>query len=176
MKQSVTVFGWSTIIFSSVLVVSQLSNLLISNSIGEINGLLAGYPGLKTGFLDTMTKMFEYNRIWSIYSVFYFFGTLIGGIQFVRLREIGRRILLMASWVGIINACIDTTMSYIFWKDMETTMSSIVGGMGMSLQQLNPLGLGAIIVGFFVWVIPSIGIIVYLRRPSLRTQMIQEPR
>jgi hypothetical protein len=54
-------------------------------------------------------------------------------------------------------------------------MNSAVGGMGMgmSLQQLNPLGLGAIIVGFFIWIIPSVGIAVYLRRPSLRALMIR---
>ena len=171
MRRSVYFCGLSTIIVSVILIFSQLVNLAITNSMGQITGSLGGYPGLKSGILDSMADMFEYNRIWSFYSIVYFVGTLIGGIQFVRFRESGRRILEIACWVGMLNACVDTTASYMFWKEMETAMSVVVGGMGGALSQMNPLGLGAIIVGFFIWVIPSIGIIMYLRRPMLRALM-----
>jgi hypothetical protein len=123
-----------------------------------------------------MEDMFEYNRIWSIYSISYFLVTLIGGIQFVRFQESGRRILELACWVGMLNACVDTTASYMFWKDMETAMRAVVGGMELALSQVNPIGLGAIIVGFFIWVIPSMGIIVYLRRPLLRALMVSQKK
>jgi hypothetical protein len=174
MRRSVYFFGLSTIIVSVILIFSQFVNLAITNSMGQITGSLGGYPGLKSGILGTMTDMFEYNRIWSIYSIFYFLATLIGGIQFIRFQESGRRILEIACWVGMLNACVDTTASYMFWKEMETAMSAIVGGMGAALSQMNPIGLGAIIVGFFIWVIPSIGIIIYVRKPSLRAQMVSK--
>ena len=171
MKRSVYIFGWATIVVSVVLAFSQLLNLAITNSMDQIAGLFGGYPGLRNGILSSLKDLFEYNRIWSIYSILYFLVTLFGGIQFVRLKEIGRRVLEIASWVGIVNACIDTTVSYLFWNDMEAAMRMTEGSIGLSLQQLNPLGFGAIVVGFFVWVIPSIGIIVYLRRPSLKSLM-----
>lgn len=171
MKRSVYIFGWSTIIVSVILILSQLLSLAISNSIDQISGLLGGYPGLKTGVVGPMMDMFAYNRVWSIYSIGYFLVTLIGGILFVRLRESGRRILEIACWVGILNACVDSAVTYSFWKDMETAMTTMVGDMGMALNQLNPLGIGTIVAGFFIWVIPSIGIIIYLRRPSLRALM-----
>jgi hypothetical protein len=175
MKRSVAVFGWSTIIVSVLLVFSQFLSLVMTDSINQMAGLLNGYPGFKADSFSAMTDLFEYNRIWSLYSICYFLVTLVGGIQFVRFRETGRLILEVACWVGMLNACIDTTASYFFWKSMEAAMNSAVGGMGMgmSLQQLNPLGLGAIIVGFFIWIIPSVGIAVYLRRPSLRALMIR---
>jgi hypothetical protein len=176
MKRSVNIFGWSTIIVSLILIVTQLMSLAIANSVDQLTGLLGGYPGFKTGVLGTMTDMFEYNRIWSIYSIFYFLCTLVGGILFVRLREIGRKILEIACWVGLLNACVDTTISYLFWKEMEAAMHAFVGSMGMSLSQMNPLGIGAIALGFLIWVIPSIGIIVYLRKPSLRALMISANR
>ncbi len=174
MKRSVNIFGWSTICISVILIASQFLSLVIANSVDQVAGLLEGYPGLKTGILGAMMDMFEYNRIWSIYSICYFLGTLIGGIQFVRFRESGRRILEIACWIGLLNACVDTAMSFNFWKEMENVMGTVVGGMGLPLNQLNPLGIGAIVVGFFIWVIPSLGIIFYLRRPSLRVLMIQK--
>jgi hypothetical protein len=150
MKRSVTIFGWSTIIVSVILIFTQLLSLVMTNSINEIAGLLNGYPGFKSDSLSSMMDMFEYNRIWSVYSIVYFLVTLAGGILFVRFREMGRKILEIACWVGMLNACVDTTVSYTFWKEMESAMNAVVGGMGVGLplQQINPLGLGAIIVGF----------------------------
>jgi hypothetical protein len=171
LKRSVNIFGWSTIIVSVILIVSQLLSLATADSVDQVTGFLGGYPGIKTGILGPMMDMFEYNRIWSIYSICYFLCTLVGGILFVRLREIGRKILEIACWVGLLNACVDTTTSYLFWKEMEASMHAFVGGLGMSLSQMNPLGIGAIVLGFFIWVIPSIGIIVYLQKPSLRNVM-----
>ena len=171
MERSVQIFGWSTIVVSVILMFSQLLNLAITDSVNQLSQLVGAYPGFKSGVMGPMMDMFEYNRIWSIYSIVYFIVTLVGGILFVRFKEVGRKILEVACWVGILNAFIDTAISYSFWKQMEAAVTATVGGMGMSLDQLNPLGLGAIIVGFFIWVIPSSGIIIYLRRPSLRALM-----
>lgn len=172
MKQSVSIFGWSTIFVSFLLILSQLLNLMISGSMDQVAALLGGYPGLRTTALGPVMDMFAYNRIWSIYSIFYFLVTFAGGIQFIRFRESGRKILEIASWIGLVNACVDTTVSYNFWKRMETSLSGLAGGTGISVDQMSPLGLGAIIAGFFLWIIPSIGIIIYLRRPLLKSLMV----
>jgi len=171
MKRSVLFFGWSTIIVSVILIFSQIIGLAITSSVDQITGLLGDYPGVKIGILDPMKDMFAYDRIWSYYSICYFLVTLGAAIQFVRLREIGRRILEIACWVGMLNACVDTIVSYGFWKQMEALMGTLSGGVGLPLNQLNPLGLGSIIVGFFLWIIPSVGILVFLRRPALRAFM-----
>jgi hypothetical protein len=43
--------------------------------------------------------------------------------------------------------------------------------MGMSLGYINPLGMITIILGFFLWIIPSIGMILYLRSPKIKANM-----
>ncbi len=123
--------------------------------------------------MDSMSDLFEYNRIWSMYTIVYFIATMVGAILFVQYREMGRRILEIVCWVGILNACVDSVASYLLWKNMESMMSGLVGGIGMSLGQLNPLGLGAIVGGFLLWVIPSIAILRYLRKPDLKALMKQ---
>ncbi len=172
MKQSVLVFGWATIIASAILILSQVLNLAITGSVDQVAGLFGGYSGLKSTTLGPVMDMLTYNRIWSMYSVVYFACTFAGGIQFVRFHESGRKILEIACWIGFLNACVDTTMSYIFWKSMESAMDAVAGGLGLTVGQLGPFGLGAIVVGFFIWVIPSIGIIIYLRRPSVKALMV----
>ena len=171
MKLSAYIFGWSTIVISFLLIISELVNLALNASVDQVTGLLGGYAGLKASGLGPLMELFTYNRIWSIYSIAYFLVTLGGGIQFIRLRESGRKTLEVASWVGLLNACIETCMTYMFWSRMEASMSATAGGSGLTLVEMNPLGLGTIILGFFLWVIPSGGIIVYLRRSSLRALM-----
>jgi hypothetical protein len=176
MNRSVYFFGWSTIIVSAILILSQGLSLEISSSADQITGLLGNYPGTKNGILGPMADMVAYNRIWSIYSIVYFICTLVGGVLFVRLREIGRKILEVACWIGILNACVDTTVSYVFWKDMESAMIGLTGGMGLTINQVNPLGLGAILLGFLVWTVPSMFIVRYLRKASVRSQMLLDSR
>ncbi|HET9130953.1 MAG TPA: hypothetical protein VFO86_08400 [Terriglobia bacterium] len=172
MKRSVTIFGWSTIVVSVILILSQLLSLAISNTIDQFTGLLGNYPGFKSDSLGPLLDMFEYNRIWSVYSIVYFLATFAGAILFVRFKETGRRILEITCWVGMLNACVDTVMTWSYWKAMENSMHTLVGGMAGSMIQMDSLGLGTIIFGFLIWVIPSIGILVYLRRPSLKALMV----
>jgi hypothetical protein len=80
-------------------------------------------------------------------------------------------LLEIACWVGIVNACIDTCISYMLMKQMQKAVSAVIGTMGVSLGNLNPLGIAAIILGFFLWIIPTIVLIVYLRKPELKAFM-----
>ncbi len=166
--RSVKLLGWSTIVVSVIVICSELFGLVLAQSLDQFSRMLNAFPQFKTG---PMSDLLDYNRIWSIYSIFYFMATLVGAAMFVGYRETGRRILEVAAWVGILNACIDSIMSYTYWRAMESSLSGLTGMAGMPIAQLNPIGLGAIILGFFLWVIPSVGFIVYLRRPSLRALM-----
>jgi hypothetical protein len=79
--------------------------------------------------------------------------------------------LEIAGWVGLLNACVDTLLSYSIWKNMQAMMSAVSGLMGMRGGDLNPLGLVTILAGFFFWIVPAIGMIVYLRKPKLTELM-----
>jgi hypothetical protein len=128
------------------------------------------FPQAKSG-MDTLTAIFQYSRVWSVYTILYFLFVFIGSIQFIRFHAVGRIILEIACWVGMLNACIDTFLSYILWKNMQSALSAVTGTMGMGLGNLNPLGMATIILGFFLWIIPTIGMIVYLRKPGLKALM-----
>jgi hypothetical protein len=169
MSRSVRIIGWSTALFSVVIILSDVTNLL-TNPMEQVNMVFEMFPQAKGG-TDAITEMFQYSRIWSVYSILYFLYVFVGSIQFIRFKAIGRTILEIACWVGIMNACIDSLISYMLWKQMKAMLSTVTGLMGMGLENLNPLGMATIIFGFFLWIIPTIGMIVYLRKPALKALM-----
>ncbi|MEK6755294.1 MAG: hypothetical protein AABZ02_03985, partial [Bacteroidota bacterium] len=106
---------------------------------------------------------------WTAYGIVYFLFVLVAGIQFLRMRAWGRSALETACWVGLLNAVIDTLLSYMIWQNMQETMSMVLKGLGGGqYAYLNPLGYIAIVAGFFLWVVPCGGMIVFLRRPKVR--------
>ena len=169
MPRSISVVGWSTILFSIIIILTEFFSLL-SNPMEQLNVLFSTFPQARNG-MESFTELFQYNLLWSIYTILYFFVVLVGAIQFVRLRAIGQTILEIACWIGMVNACVDSLLSYILWKNMQAALSSVMVTMGISLGYINPLGMITIILGFFLWVIPSIGMILYLRSPHLKALM-----
>lgn len=171
MPRSISVIGWSTILFSIILILTEFFSLL-SNPMEQLNVLFSTFPQARNS-MESVTELFQYNRIWSIYSILYFLVVLSGAIQFIRFHAIGRTILEIACWVGMVNACADSLLSYILWKNMQAALANVMGTMGMSLGYINPLGIITIIIGFFFWIIPSIGMIFYLRNPKIKAIMEQ---
>jgi hypothetical protein len=169
MSRSVRMIGWSTALFSIMIILSEFSNLL-TDPMEQFNMVFQMFPKAKSG-MDAMTDIFQYSRIWSVYTILYFLFVFAGSIQFIRFTAIGRLILEIACWVGIGNACIDASLSYMLWKQMQAALSNVTGMMGMGLGNLNPLGMFTIISGFFLWIIPTIGMIIYLRKPALKALM-----
>jgi hypothetical protein len=169
MSRYVRIIGWSTALFSIIIILSDFSNLL-SNPMEQLQMVFDMLPQTRSG-TNAFADMFQYNRIWSVYSIVYFSFVLFGSIQFIRFQAIGRMVFEIACWIGIVNACIDTCMSYMLMKQMQKTLSVVIGTMGVSLGNLNPLGIAAIILGFFLWIIPTIVLIVYLRKPELKALM-----
>jgi hypothetical protein len=169
MSRSIRIIGWSTALFSIIIILSEISNLL-TDPMEQFNMVFNMFPQAKSG-MDAMTDIFQYSRIWSVYTILYFWFVFFGSIQFIRFQEVGRMVLEIACWIGMLNACIDSFLSYILWKNMQTALSAVTGTMGMGLGNLNPLGITTIILGFFLWIIPTIGMIVYLRKPGLKALM-----
>jgi hypothetical protein len=169
MPRSISVVGWSTILFSTIIILTEFFSLF-SNPMVQLNVLFSTFPQAQNG-MESVTELFQFNRMWSIYTIFYFSVVLAGAIRFVHFHEIGRTILEIACWIGMVNACVDTLLSYIFWKNMQAALSTVMGTMGMSLGYINPLGMITIILGFFLWIIPSIGMILYLRSPKIKANM-----
>jgi hypothetical protein len=169
MPRSISVIGWSTVLISIIMILTEFISLL-SNPLEQFNVLINTFPQVRNG-MESMTQMIQYNRIWSIYTIMYFIFIFVGAIQFIRCQSIGRTILEIACWIGMINACVDSLLSYILWENMQAALSSVMGTMGMSLGYINPLGMITIILGFFLWIIPSIGMILYLRSPKIKANM-----
>jgi hypothetical protein len=169
MSRSIRIIGWSTALFSIIIILSEVSNLS-TDPMEQLNIVFNIFPHAKSG-MEAMADMFLYNRIWSVYTILYFTFVFIGSIQFIRCQAIGRMILEIACWIGIVNAFIDSFLSYMLLKQMQAALSSVTGTMGMGLGSLNSLGKVTIILGFFLWIIPTIGMIVYLQKPALKELM-----
>ena len=169
MSRSIRIIGWSTALFSIVIILSEFSNLL-TDPMEQLNMVFNMFPQAKSG-MESVIETMQYSRIWSVYTILYFCFVFFGSIKFIRFQVVGRMILEVACWVGMVNACIDSFLSYMLWKNMQTALSSVTGIMGMGLGNLNPLGMATIILGFFLWIIPTIGMIVYLRKPGLKALM-----
>ncbi len=169
MPRSIYIIGWSTILFSILMIFTEIFSLL-SNPMEQLNAIFATFPQARKG-MESITELFQYSLPWSIYTILYFAAVLGGAIQFVRLRALGRTILEFACWVGMVNACIDTLLSYIMWKKMQAALSVVMGTMRINLDQINPWGTITIIISFFLWIIPSIGMILYLQNPKIKAAM-----
>jgi len=169
MPRSISVIGWSAVLISITMIFTEFISLL-SNPIEQLNVLIGTFPQVRNS-MESMTQMIQYNRIWSIYTILYFTFIFVGAIQFIRCHSIGRTILEVACWFGMMNACINCFLSYIIWNNMQSTLSPVMQTIGMSLGYINPLGMITIILGFFLWIIPSIGMILYLRSPKIKAIM-----
>jgi hypothetical protein len=169
MSRSVRIIGWSSILFSVIIILSEVSNIF-TNPMEQLNIVFNMIPQAKSS-MDIMTDMFQYSHIWSVYMILYFSFVFVGSTLFIRFQATGRMILEIACWVGMMNACIDSFLSFVLWKNMHAALSSVTGTMGMNLGDLYPISIITIILGFFSWIIPTIGMIVYLRKPALKALM-----
>lgn len=166
---SIPVIGWSTVMASVIMIAVDAMSLISFNTLDSFNldsSLLNQY--VPQGVKKVM-DLYSYSRIWTCYGILYFGFALVAGVQFVRLRAWGRKALEIACWAGIFNALADTTLSFVIWKNMQDTLSMVMRGAGGSQYSfVSPLGFVTIVLGFFLWIIPSVGMVVYLRRPVIR--------
>jgi hypothetical protein len=166
---SIPVIGWSTIMASVIMIVVDAISLFSFNTLDSFNldaSLVSQY--VPQGMKKVM-DLYSYSRVWTWYGIMFFGFTLVAGVQFVRLRAWGRKALETVCWVGMFNALVDTALSFFIWKNMQDTLSMVMRGAGGSQYSfINPLGFFTIVLGFFLWIIPSVGMVIYLRRPIIR--------
>ncbi|MCX6133421.1 MAG: hypothetical protein NTU47_06360 [Ignavibacteriales bacterium] len=168
---SIAMIGWTTVIASAVMIVIDVLSLLSSTMLDTLD--LSGSMPLLSQYVPDSTKtvvnLFRYSRWWTGYGILFFGFVLVAGLQFLRLRAWGRKALEIACWVGMFNAVVDTLLSYLIWQNMQETLSMALRGLGGGqYSYLNPLGLFTIVLGFLLWIVPSLAMIVYLRRPIIR--------
>jgi hypothetical protein len=168
---SITVIGWTTVIASAIMIVVNATSLLSYTMLDTLD-LNVNVPLVSQYVPQSMKKivdLYRYSRWWTGYGILYFGFVLIAGVQFLRLRASGRQALEIACWIGLANAVVDSALSYLIWKNMQDTLSMALRGLGGGqTSYINPLGFFTIVVGFFLWIIPSAGMIIYLRRPAIR--------
>jgi glucan phosphoethanolaminetransferase (alkaline phosphatase superfamily) len=169
MERKVQIFGWATIVASFLMLLTSLSSILWNPISGQVAQVTSMFPQLQKQ-MNVLEDVLTYNRIWSIYSVAYFAFILSSAILFIRHRFIGCLFLEIACWVGILNAFIDTGITFYQTTQMKKALSGLLG---TSLQLVGPLTTITLIIGFLLWVIPSILIILFLRKQELR-QMMKE--
>lgn len=166
---SIPVIGWTTLLASLLLAFLNIGSLFAYNVMDQLSVSL---PALSQHVSDSMKgimELYRYQRLWTIYNIGYLIVVAIAAFQFIRLRFWGRTMLEIACWVGFLNACVDTAISYYIWKSMQSLMSAVFSGIGGGqYSSLNTIGYYSIVLGFFLWIIPCIGMIIYLRRPAIR--------
>lgn len=165
---SIAIIGWTTVIASAVMILVNALSLL---SYTMLDTLDLNMPLVSQYFPQSMKQvmdLYRYSRWWTGYGILFFGFALVAGVQFLRLRAWGRKALEIACWIGLVNAVVDSALSFLIWKNMQETLSMALRGLGGGqYSYVNSLGFFTIIVGFFLWIIPSAGMIIYLRRPKI---------
>jgi hypothetical protein len=168
---SITIIGMSTVIASAIMIVIDVMSL-VSYTMLDTLSLNGTMPLLSQYVPQSMKKVldvYSYSRWWTGFGILYFGFVLFAAVQFLRLQAWGRKALEIACWVGMFNAFVDAALSYVIWKNTQEAFSTALRELGGGqYSYLNPLGLLTIIVGFFLWIVPSAGMIMYLRRPTIR--------
>jgi hypothetical protein len=168
---SIAVIGWSTVAASAIIFVVNIVSLA-SYSVLDLVEVKLDSPLIAQFVPESMKKMIDlyaYSRWWTWYGIVFFAFVFVAGIQFVRLRAWGRKAMEIACWLGIANAFVDTFLSYQIWSMTQETLTTALRAMGGGHSAyVNPLGFFLIILGFLLWIIPSAGLIIYLRRPIIK--------
>ncbi len=168
---SITIIGWSTVIASVLMIAVNLMSLLTSSVLDSFD-LTGSMPLVSQYVPQSMTRvldLYRYSRWWTAYDILFFVFVLAAGVQFLRLRSWGRKAMEVACWIGLANGVVDALLSYLIWSNMQETLSMAMRSLGGGqYSYVNPLGFVTIVVGFFMWIIPCVGMIFYLRKESIR--------
>ncbi|HTY38339.1 MAG TPA: hypothetical protein VMH23_14570 [Bacteroidota bacterium] len=161
----------STVIASAIMIVIDIMSLISSTSLDslDLNGAMPMLSQYVPQSMNKVIDLYRYSRWWTVYGIIFFGFALIAGMQFFRLKAWGRKALETACWIGLFNGLVDMTLSYMIWKNMQDAFSMAMRGLGGGQYSfVNPLGMVTIVIGFLLWIIPSVGLILYLRRPAIR--------
>jgi hypothetical protein len=169
--RAILVVGWTTAFASIFMIVMNIFSLVSSAALGEMIPAPTFPGGGMPPSVHAVLQVYQYGQYWLVYGILYFSFVLVAALQFLRLKAWGRKAFEAACWIGIINAFADTAFSYYSWNTMRIAMGDLIGQYGGGLSGLHQLGLAAILFGFVLWIVPSAGFVIFVRRASVRQAM-----
>ena len=166
--RAVLIVGWTSACTSILMIVMNIFSLISSSAMEEMllspNLLGTHVPPS----LHAALEVYQYGRYWLLYGILFFSFVLIAALQFLRLKAWGRRTLETLCWIGLLNAFADSAFSYYSWIVTRNAMGDVMGHSGSGLSGMDQIGILAIALGFVLWVVPCLGLLVFLRRSSVR--------
>jgi hypothetical protein len=168
LAKTIRTIGWSAIAISAIAIISEGLGFVLYNPLQQIDVILRLIPKESQKNLNDPIVVIRFMRIWSLYTIIYFLVVLAGAIKFVRFRSPGRVVLEYAAWIGVMNGFLDSYLNYAFWKSFQTILSSAMESANMPLGKISPFGILSIAGSFALWIVPSILLIVYLRKPAVK--------
>ncbi len=171
LARTIRTIGWSAVAISIIAIISETIGLVLYNPVQHLEMLFRMIPKDFQKELKEPIDALRYSRIWSFYTILYFVVVLAGAYQFVQFRSVGRAVLETAAWIGVANGCVDSYLSYVFWKSFHTILSSAMGNANFAARNLSPYGMLSIAGSCALWIVPSILLIVYLRKPAVKSFM-----
>lgn len=171
---SISIVGLSTAIASALMILINIGSIVTTSALDDLNATFDSplFAQHVPESLKSMLDLYAYRRWWTWYGILFFAFALAGGVQFYRRRAWGRSALEIVCWIGLINAFVDTYLSYEIWSRAQETFNVVLRSVGGGHSTyLNPLGFFTIVLGCILWFVPAVGIIIYLRRPAIREAM-----
>ncbi|MGB2867040.1 MAG: hypothetical protein WBD36_01195 [Bacteroidota bacterium] len=170
---SVRIVGIPLLVVAFVSIILNVSNLVLPNELESGLKMLHQISRMPDSTMEeSLYGLITLSRILAGVEILYFLVAAIGAVGFLQLREWGRKILEIGCWVGLGFGAGETVLSYTIWREMQLSLAGLLKSLGAGQYTLaTPLGMAAILLGLLLWVVPTVGIGVYLRRPNVRALM-----
>ena len=148
---SISVIGLSTALASALMIIVNIGSVVTTSALDDLNKTFDSpvFSQYVPESLKSMLDLYTYSRWWTWYGILFFALALVAGVQFYRRRSWGRSALEIVAWAALMNAFIDTYLSYEIWSRAQETFNIVLRSVGGGHSTyLNPLCLFTIVLGF----------------------------
>lgn len=151
----------------------NIGNLLLPNELESgLRMLRQGAQFPDSTIERSFDRLIAFNRILAGAELLYFLVVAMATVGLLRFREWGRKTLETCCWVGLGLGAGESVLSYAIWREMQLSLEGLLRSIGAGQHSITtPLGTAAILLGLLLWVVPTVGIGLYLRRPGIRALM-----
>jgi hypothetical protein len=164
--RSVPIVGWLTFFAAAVLAASTLFGLFWNPSVEQYLLLQKSFPAEFQSLLDSLISLARYGWYWNWYLLVFFLFLLYASLRFVRFTSPGRKLFEAACWVGLGTGVVDALISYALWNRTQESMHQLIAPYGVNADGLQQLGTLSIAASLLLWIVPCVGLLVYLRTMS----------
>lgn len=172
LPRSILLIGWSTAFAAIAMMVMNIASLTSSAALEELIPSSLFLNGQAPPSLQAVLDVYELGRYWMMFTTLFFVFVLVAALQFLRLRSWGRQALEAACWIGIMGGVVDAVFSYSSWNAMRIAMSDLMGQYGGGLAGAQQLGVVSILLGFLLWGIPCVALMVFVRSAAAKQAML----